>query len=190
MNFDEQLQRHRPILSFEAKRIHQRKLQARFDPSDVVQQTLIEAHQQRNAFAGDNSVQMAGWLLKMLKNNMIDAVRGNHREKNDVDREQPVTAIQRSSIRLGAVLAASQSTPSEQAMQHERLLALTAALEQLPENWQTVVRLKHFERRSLKEVAAEMNTTQPAVAGMLFRALERLRMILESSSDFGATHPT
>jgi hypothetical protein len=50
--------------------------------------------------------------------------------------------------------------------------------------------LKHFERRSLKEVAAEMNTTQPAVAGMLFRALERLRMILESSSDFGATHPT
>ena len=107
MNFDDQLARHRPFLPLEAKRIHQRKLQARFDPSDVVQQTLVEAHQQRNAFAGDNSVQMAGWLLRMLKNNMIDAVRGNHREKNDIAREQSVAAIQRSSIRLDAVLAAS-----------------------------------------------------------------------------------
>jgi RNA polymerase sigma-70 factor (ECF subfamily) len=120
---------------------------------------------------------MAGWLLKMLQRNMIDAVRGNRREKNNVAREQSVEAIQRSSIRLDAVLAASQSTPSEQLMQHERVLALTAALEQLPENWQTVVRLKHLERLSLKEIAARMETTQPAVAGMLFRALERLRQI-------------
>jgi RNA polymerase sigma-70 factor (ECF subfamily) len=177
MNFDDQLARHRPFLSQEAKRIHQRKLQARFDPSDVVQQTLAEAHQGRDGFAGDNSVQMAGWLLKMLQRNMIDAVRGNRREKNNVAREQSVEAIQRSSIRLDAVLAASQSTPSEQLMQHERVLALTAALEQLPENWQTVVRLKHLERLSLKEIAARMETTQPAVAGMLFRALERLRQI-------------
>lgn len=183
MNFDEQLARHRPFLSQEAKRIHQRKLQARFDPSDVVQVTLAEAHQQRDRFEGDNSVQMAGWLLKMLNNNMIDAVRGNRRQKNNVEREQSVAVIQRSSIRLDAVLAASQSTPSEQVMRHERLLALTAALEQLPDNWQTVVRLKHLERLSLKDIAARMETTQPAVAGMLFRALERLRQIASEQPD-------
>lgn len=184
MNFDELLARHRPFLSLEAKRIHQRKLQARFDPSDVVQQTLVEAHRGRGDFKGDNSVQMAGWLLQMLKRNMIDAVRGHHREKNDVAREKTIAAIERSSIRLDAVLAASQSTPSEQLMRHERFLALTAALENLPENWQQAVRLKHLEKLSLKEVAEQMQTTPPAVAGMLFRALERLRQILESDDVF------
>ncbi len=69
-------------------------------------------------------------------------------------------------------------------MRHERFLALTAALENLPENWQQAVRLKHLEKLSLKEVAEQMQTTPPAVAGMLFRALERLRQILESDDVF------
>jgi DNA-directed RNA polymerase specialized sigma24 family protein len=69
MNFDERLAHYRPFLSLEAKRIHQRKLQGRFDPSDVVQQTLVEAHVGREQCQADNSMQMAKWLLQILKRN-------------------------------------------------------------------------------------------------------------------------
>ena len=74
MDFDEKLNAHRPYLVMLAQMQFDRRLRARLDPSDIVQETLQEAHQQRELFRGDNSAQLAGWLRQMLRNNLIDQI--------------------------------------------------------------------------------------------------------------------
>lgn len=181
MDFDEQLKRHRPYLEMLANMNFDRRLQGRLGASDVVQETLQEAHQQRENFRGDNTAQLAGWLRQMLRNNLIDAARRHLRGKRAVNMERSVAAMNRSSLRMDAVLADDQTSPSEQLMRHEQLLEMAAALDQLPPDQAQAVRLKHLAGLSLKEIAEEMNRSTPAIAGLLHRGLKNLRELLQKS---------
>src|SRR5215467_928521 len=83
------------------------RLAAKLDPSDVVQQTLLEAYQALNQRRGQSPEQVACWLRQILARNLANAVRDFHRDKRDIDREQAIEAIVRdSSARLDAWLAA------------------------------------------------------------------------------------
>jgi RNA polymerase sigma-70 factor (ECF subfamily) len=156
-----------------------RRLQGRLDPSDLVQQTLLEAHQKREQFQGTNEAQLAGWLRQALAHNLADAFRALGRAKRDPDLEQSLTAtLEESSLRLQACLAAEQSTPSEQAARNERLDRLTDALAQLPAPQREAVILHHLQGLSLVELARQMARSEASVAGLLRRGLKRLRELM------------
>lgn len=88
-------------------------LRRKLDASDVVQQTMLEAHSRLNDFRGSSSAELAGWLKRILLNNLIDCVRGYRRERRDIARERSLDdSLNRSSLRLEACLAAEQSSPS------------------------------------------------------------------------------
>src|SRR5262245_61793799 len=63
---------------------------ARLDPSDIVQQTLFDAHQKQAQFRGTSEGELLGWLRQILANNLADAVRGLARAKRDLARERPL----------------------------------------------------------------------------------------------------
>jgi RNA polymerase sigma-70 factor (ECF subfamily) len=87
------------------------RLGGKLDLSGIVQQTLLEAYQQRPAF--DASAQEAAWLRKVLAHNLADELRKLHTGKRDLDRERSLeAALEQSSARLEAWLAAEQSSPS------------------------------------------------------------------------------
>src|SRR5579864_5410581 len=69
-----------------------RKLRAKLDPSDLVQQTLLDAHRQLAQFRGSTPDELAGWLRRMLACNMADALRAFARGKRDIARERSLTA--------------------------------------------------------------------------------------------------
>jgi RNA polymerase sigma-70 factor, ECF subfamily len=72
------------------------RLRPKLDPSDLVQQTLLKAHQARDQFRGGSAVAMAAWLRQTLA-----AVR-------DLGRERSLeAALEESSQRLGQWLADS-----------------------------------------------------------------------------------
>jgi RNA polymerase sigma-70 factor (ECF subfamily) len=158
-------------------------LQGKVDPSDAVQQTLLQAHQKQEQFRGQGETEQAAWLRRILANVLAEAVRHYTRQQRDVALEQSLEAsLEESSHRLEVWLAAEQSGPSQQAVQNEELLALARAMDELPEDQRRAVELRHLQGFSLVQVAAEMGRSKEAVAGLLFRGIKRLRQRLAEDS--------
>jgi RNA polymerase sigma-70 factor (ECF subfamily) len=177
------LHRYRDYLLLLARTQLDPRLRARLDPSDIVQQSLLEAHACSAQFRGTTSGELAAWLRRILAHNLANALRDLGRAKRDIAREQSLEeAIDQSSARLEAWLQADQDSPSAHAEQGEQLMSLAGALIQLPEAQRQAVELRHIQGLTLDAIAQVMDRTQPAVAGLLHRGLTRLREILEEAS--------
>jgi len=160
------------------------RLQAKIDASDLVQQTLLEAHQKRDQFRGETSGEMACWLRQILAHNLADTLRTLRRAKRDIGREQNLAAaMDRSSARLEAYIAADQTSPSMHAQRDEQAIALADALAQLPEAQREAIVLQHWHGWSLKQIAEHMDKTPVAVAGLLKRGLKALRERMSPASE-------
>jgi RNA polymerase sigma-70 factor (ECF subfamily) len=156
-----------------------RQLQGKLDPSDIVQQTLLDAHRQRQQFHGRTAAEMAGWLRRMLACNLADALRAQSRGKRDVARERSLQeALDQSSARLEVWVAAEQSSPSQQAARNEQVLRLADGLAALPEGQREALVLHYWQGMSLAAVAEQMGRSPAAVAGLLQRGLKALRVLL------------
>jgi RNA polymerase sigma-70 factor, ECF subfamily len=149
------------------------RLRGQLDPDDLVQQTLTRALEKRDRFRGSDDAQRAAWLRTLLSHTLIDAARKLARA-GGVARSLEA-AIEESSARLGAFLAADQTSPSGRVERQERLLRLSDALAALPDDQRRAVELKHLQALALVEVARRMGRTVPAVAGLLHRGLRALR---------------
>jgi RNA polymerase sigma-70 factor (ECF subfamily) len=51
------------------------RLRGRIDPSDLVQQTLLKAHEKRDQFRGKTDAELAAWLRAILANQIANALR-------------------------------------------------------------------------------------------------------------------
>ncbi len=156
------------------------KFNGRIESSDIVQQTLLEAHQKLEQFRGTTEAEMAKWLSQMLANNFVDAIRSLHRQKRDINREVHVDQFAgRSSIRgVADWLPGQHSSPSLNFHRAEQAMKLTEAISQLPEMQQKVIVLHHLRGMSLADVARQVNRSQSAVAGLLYRGLKALRKLM------------
>jgi RNA polymerase sigma-70 factor, ECF subfamily len=176
------LEDYRSYLRLQAQLDLDPRLQVKLDLSGVVQQTLLEAHQDGARFRGGNDAALLAWLRQILARNLLDEVRKVRRARFDATLEQ---SLDESSARLEAALAAEQSSPSEQASRNEELQRLARALEQLPEDQQTAVLRHHLQGVPLADVAGEMGRSKAAVAGLLHRGLTRLRELLAEGESPG-----
>ena len=161
---------------------------ARLDPSDIVQQTLLDAYQKQAQLRGDREAERMAWLRQILANNLADALRGLVRAKRDVARERPLDQqIGDSFSRVEGWLAAVQSSPSQQAVRAEELLRLADVLNVLPPLQRESIVLHHLQGLPLAEVAAELNKTSAAVAGLLHRGLKWLRELMSADESSTTT---
>ena len=154
------------------------------DDSDIVQQTLLEAYSQKQAFRGETAPECFAWLRRILTNTVLDAVRGHTRQKRSVDREINFEeAIRDSAMRAEEWLTDRHSSPSQRAERNEQLQQLARGLLTLPDAQREAIELFHLQGCSLKEVAQQLDRSGAAVAGLIHRGLRQLResMPLENS---------
>jgi RNA polymerase sigma-70 factor (ECF subfamily) len=155
------------------------QLRGKFDPSDLVQQALLRAHEKRTQFRGRSSQEEAGWLRAILASILAEAARRFGRQQRDVTRERSLeAALAESSARIEALLATHESSPSDVALRHEQQLRLAAALPRLPDDQRQAVELRHFGGMAIADIAREMDRSEIAVTGLIRRGLHRLRELL------------
>jgi RNA polymerase sigma-70 factor (ECF subfamily) len=174
------LERYRPLLKLQARQLQQDpRLLVRFDWSDLVQQTLLEAHGNLARFKGKTEGELVQWLRKILTHTVIDHARHERADCRDIRLEKSFqTAIEDSSARLDKLVADQAPSPSEQFHKQELLVHLAEAIEQLPQGQRDVLIARDLLSKSIRDIAADLELTEKAVAGLLFRARRKLRELM------------
>jgi RNA polymerase sigma-70 factor (ECF subfamily) len=156
------------------------RLQGKVDPSDLVQETFLEAHRNFGQFRGTSEAELVCWLRRILAANLANLCRRYlGTQRRDVRLERAINhALDQSSAQLSGALVAPQSSPSEHAARREQAVLLADALAQLPEDYREAIVLRHLEGLTFPEVARRMNRSLDSVEKLWMRALARLRQLL------------
>ncbi len=184
VNDDQDLNRFRAYLRCLAEVGLGPAFQSKLDPSDVVQETFLEAYQSLEQFRGHTDGELAAWLRQILQTRLGNTLRDLRRDKRDLRREYSLEqALDNSSAKLVAVLHAADPSPSKNAEHREDFLRVADALESLPDDQRQVILLKHWCSHSLSEIQAQTGRTKHAVVGLLRRGLKTLREKLKVQDD-------
>lgn len=128
-------------------------LQAKFDASDIVQETCVEVITGFEQFRGDNERQLIAWLRQILANKGACMARKYSTEKRDARLEQKLKHhIDQSSIDLEAFVPDKYSSPSHVAMGRERVAILASAIEQLRGEQKNALIMRGLQGMSIPSV--------------------------------------
>jgi RNA polymerase sigma-70 factor (ECF subfamily) len=169
------LKSYRPSMVMLARMHLDRRLWARIDPEDFVQQTCLEAIAKWDQCNGTTEQQRKAWVRQILLHNILDELRKSGPQVK-------LELVNRSSVRILESLAAAHSTPSQRAARNEDLDRLAQALLQLTDDQQQAVILHHLQGLKLNEVSEILGRKLPATAGLIHRGLKRLKEILQTES--------
>lgn len=152
------------------------RLRVKEGASDIVQQTMLDAHRDFTDFRGKTDVELRAWLKMILTHNLLTVARRYATDKRATGREvSQQDQLEKSSAVLHHHLVADQTSPSMKLMKQERSEQLAEALLQLLDDERSAVILKHYHNWSVAEIAQHLGRTQEAVAGLLRRGLKKLR---------------
>jgi RNA polymerase sigma-70 factor (ECF subfamily) len=159
-----------------------RRLQGRVDPSDVIQDSYLEAAQRLEEYLADPKFPLFLWLRLVVG----DRLRKVHREHlgtqmRDAGRElslyrEPLPAA--SSAALAAQLLGRHTSPTQAAVRAEQMIRVQEALNALDPLDREVISLRHFEGLSRAETAQVLGIEEAAAAKRYIRGLKRLKDIL------------
>ena len=168
----------RPVLLTLAEAMISSTLRGDLEASDIVQQTLLEAHCNAEQLALMSHGAFFSWLRSAL-----DAVKHLKAQKNDVRRRVRASDLEASFIRLEQVLVADETSPSEVMQRNEQVCIMLSALQTLSDNQRKAVIMKHLNGRSLRDIAGELGLSEPAAAGVLHRGRQQLAKCLKEQCD-------
>jgi RNA polymerase sigma-70 factor (ECF subfamily) len=160
------------------------RLNARVDASDVVQETCIEAAERLEDFLRSAPMPFAIWLrflacqrlAQIHRRHLGAGKRAASRETALDDSRAPAADA---STLAGAIVRASQTSPSDAVARAEEIERVRAALERLRPEDRSVLVLRHFEHWNNQEIARILNITEGGASLRYSRAAMRLRDLLD-----------
>jgi len=162
------------------------RLAIRVDPSDIVQDTLMEASRRLSEYLHDVRIPFYPWLRNLAAQRLIQLQRKHiHAKRRSVNREQagaPPLSGQSSAILADCILSGERSSPLSRIQKVELLERVRTALDELPERDREILVLRYLEQFSIEETAAVLNINKAAVKMRHLRALDRLRALFQDES--------
>jgi RNA polymerase sigma-70 factor (ECF subfamily) len=159
-----------------------RRLQARIDASDVIQEAYVETVRRLGEYLRDPTYPLFLWLRLIVGERLLKLHRYHlGTQMRDAGLEVSIyrgALPAASSAALAAHLLGKQTSPTQAAVRAERMLRLQEALNTLDPMDREVLSLRHFEEMTLAETAVALQIGEPAAAKRYIRALKRLKAIL------------
>ncbi len=147
----------------------------RDDAGDVVQDAYVRAYRAIRRFRGDSS--FSTWMYRITSNCASTHLSRRTRQRTEeLSSDTPIVDLrpeQDPSLRAEAAV-----------LRHN----IDRAVRSLPERLRQVVVLRDLHDLSHSEIAAELGITTSAAKVRLHRARQRLRTVLQRTSEFGAGH--
>ncbi len=147
-----------------------RYVQNRTDAHDLVAETFVRLHQQRNRLRPDT--RLSAWLFTTLSNLCHNHYRWRLRhptvslDASPEDDDGPARAT----------VVPAEGTLPDGALEHdETCAAVRAAIDRLPHDLKVAILLHHYEHRSYREIGAITGCSERGVETRLYRARQRLR---------------
>ena len=158
------------------------RLRSKIDPSDIVQQTLLEAHRDRASCRAKSEPVRLAWLRRILLTNILNALRDFKRVKRNVASEQSLDRLlDESSTRIHTYLSA-KADPDHRLAEAERLERAARSLLTLPSDQREAVYLRCHDGLPLGEIAKRLGRSTDAVACLVKRGLHRMRSRLKGAA--------
>ena len=170
-------ERHLPKLRARVRRRLPAALKSKLGESDVIQESYLAAYMTLGQFEDRGDGSFARWLRGILQNKIAYEVRHLAAGKRDARRE--------TRLKTGAEPVTSTRPPksaSQAAMASQEASTLRAAIDGLPGDYGTVIRLVHLEELTLVEAGERMGRSAYTVRKLYGRALQRLAETLRGAS--------
>lgn len=158
-------------------------VRAKIGPSDVVQETAVDAHRDFAQFHGRTPEECFAWLRQILRHNLVDAIR-HYRDAGKRAAGREVSLATGSSQRGGAFVD-GQRPPEGSAIRREEAAVLKDTMARLPDDYRRVLELRYWGGMSFVAMAPEMGRSPDAVRKLWYRALERLQGQLAAAATGG-----
>jgi RNA polymerase sigma-70 factor (ECF subfamily) len=159
-----------------------RRLQARIDASDVIQEAAVEVVARLDEFLAEPRLPLFLWLRLVVGERLLKLHRQHlGTQMRDADREVSLyqgALPEASSAALAAQLLGTFTSPSDAVIRAERLLRVQEALNSLDPIDREILSLRHFEELTTSEAARTLGIREAAAAKRYIRALRRLKDVL------------
>lgn len=174
----------RGYLSLVAERDVEPQLRPKLGASDLVQESMAVAIEKFDQFRGTSQEELYAWLSTIIKNELKQQRRYYHTGKRNINREQRMDSHRPGAINYDCggkpeTFTDQMPTPGTHAVNVEQARALAIAMSHLPEEYQSVIKLRNWERLSFRQVAIELNKTESQVTRTWYRALVCLQSELD-----------
>lgn len=165
-----------------------RKLRGRLSSSDIVQETMLQAHRDFSQFRGTSECEFLGWLRKILAHTLARVIETHVLTKKrdvrrDVSMAKIAAGVERSTMQLNLAIVASCPTPSSHARERERAVILADVMTDLSSDQREVLILRNMQGLKFSEVADLMGRSAPATKMLWMRAIKKLRELYENRDE-------
>jgi RNA polymerase sigma-70 factor, ECF subfamily len=178
------LKRHMPGVEMAVACRIDRRVRARFDVSDVVQETQLDIVRRFDEFLTARPMPFRLWLMRATHQQLLKAERRHlHAAKRTLAREVPLP--DRTSLHLVAGLAAGSHSPVSHAATKEVARKVRQVLAQLTELDREIIMLRNFDGLTNGEAACLLDISRDAAKKRYTRALLRLQELLRDEGFTG-----
>ena len=156
-------------------------LRGKVGPSDLVQETAVDAQLAFSGFRGSTAEECFAWLRSILRNNVVDAVRRYElSQKRSAGRE--ISLASETGRREGGLLQLPNGRPDGSAIRREDADVLATAMTRLSNDHCSVLRLRYWEGLTFPEIGDRLGRSRDAVRKLWYRAVERLQEEMNNES--------
>jgi RNA polymerase sigma-70 factor (subfamily 1) len=179
----ELLNHFRPYLALLSELHVQPILQAKFDASDVIQETFLQAIGSFDQFQGSEERQFTAWLRQITARKAAWMARQYLATGNrNVRLEQRLQhEFDQSSVAIANLLPARHSSPSMAAMRREQSVLLADAIAQVSPEQRRVLVLHGLQGVAIVEVARALQKSEAATWKLWARGLKSLQQLLKEN---------